>query len=79
MGRQFFTITHPWHQHLAQNEYLTGVRSGTQASRWRRTAEGLAEPLPSVMGRVKAWEQALLCLGPGDPHPWHAVAVGQGG
>lgn len=45
MGGQFFTITHPWHQHPAQNEYLTGVRSGTQASPWR-TVEGLAEPLP---------------------------------
>ena len=64
MGRQFFTITHPWHQHLAQNEYLTGVRSGTQASRWRRTAEGLAEPLPSVMGRVKAWGAGTALPGP---------------
>ena len=23
-------------------------------------------------------EQALLCLSPGDPHPWQAVAMGRG-
>ena len=77
MGGQFFTTTHPWHQHPAQNEYLPGVQSGIQASPWRRrTPEGLTEPLTSVTGRDQGLGSrpcsalALVTLTLGRRWPW---------